>query len=247
MLKNKKVIAIIPARGGSKRIPNKNIKLLAGKPLIYYTIRSAINSKYIDEVFVSTDSEEIAEVSKNSGAKIIQRPEELGADDTTTVDVIKHAFDVLGKDNAISKSDILIVLQPTSPLRVTKDIDNALELFDKSTYEENGEHCCKNVISVCESNPYWNFVIKSDKAEPLFGWENFRKRSQDLEKAYAVNGAIYILTGENLLRHSSLYCQDIELFIMSKHKSVDIDDEFDFELAELLIKERNQEDRQIQK
>ena len=142
---NPKIIAIIPARGGSKGIIDKNIKPLHGKPLICYTIEEALKSKYLDWVYVSTDSLSIAKTSNTCGARIIERPNELAADDSPTNDTIHHAMDIIKCEY---EPDVVILLQPTSPLRNANDIDDAIELFLTND--------CNSLISVCkaEHSPY---------------------------------------------------------------------------------------------
>ena len=124
MTQEKIILGIIPARWGSKRVPQKNIKLFRGKPLIYYTIEAACKSRYLDDVFVSTDSEEIADISSKYGARVINRPSQFAQDHSPSVDVVIHAL-------TVEKADIIVLLQPTSPLRTTRDIDEAIELFLK--------------------------------------------------------------------------------------------------------------------
>lgn len=125
--KNKKILAIIPARGGSKRIPRKNLRNLLGKPLIAYTIEAAQKSKYINRVVVSTEDKEIVSVSEKFGAEVINRPKELSEDESQTIDAVLHALDFLKKKNY--QPNICILLQPTSPLREPSDIDNAMNIF----------------------------------------------------------------------------------------------------------------------
>ena len=126
----KKVLAIIPARGGSKGLPRKNIADLAGKPLIAWTIEASLNSKYITKTMVSSDDKEILDISVEYGAEIIKRPENLASDDATSESVVKHAIDCLEATGEVF--DIVVLLQPTSPLRNSKDIDNAIELMFSS-------------------------------------------------------------------------------------------------------------------
>ena len=137
---NPKVLAIIPARGGSKRILNKNLVDLCNNPLIYYSILAAKSSQYIDRIIVSTDEKRIAEVSETYGAEVLERPRNLALDNTPTIDVVIHVLDVLKEKNYAP--NIIILLQPTSPLRTTSDIDNAIALFLNDDYE--------SLISVCE-------------------------------------------------------------------------------------------------
>lgn len=231
--KSKKIIAVIPARGGSKRIPKKNIKRLAGRPLIAWTIEAAKKSKYIDRVIISTDDEEITKVSKKWGAEVINRPKDLATDTAKTMDAIFHLLDILKKEKY--QPGIIVLLQPTSPLRTFQDIDSAIELFLNKK--------CGSVISVFEAefNFWWAFGIKSDYLKPFFGWEKFFSRSQDLPKLYMPNGAIYIAAPETLKKYNSFYTKENILpYIMPKERSVDIDYEIDFKLTELLFKnERN--------
>ncbi len=226
MYKNKKILAIIPARGGSKRLPEKNIKLLAGKPLISYTIETSLNSKLIDKTIVSTDDKEITEVSKNYGAEIIKRPKELAKDTSITIDAIKHTLDVL-KEKENYQPDIIILLQPTTPLRRIEDINNAIEMF----FNEN----CESVVSVCEGNPYWNLTNKN-KAKPVLGWKYFKSRKQDLPKTFVLNGAIYITTPKSLDKYNAFFNNKMALYQMPNKRSIDIDEEIDFEFVEFIIK-----------
>jgi CMP-N-acetylneuraminic acid synthetase len=146
---NLKGCAIIPARGGSKDIPKKNIKPLRGKPLITYTIDYAKKSRCINKVVVSTEDEEIAEISRKYGAEVMERPENLAKGESPTIDVIFHVLKILKMKNY--NPDIVVLLQPTSPLRSAKDIDNAIKLFLDSD--------CESVVSVyaVKHPPYWSF------------------------------------------------------------------------------------------
>lgn len=223
-----KILAIIPARGGSKGIVGKNIRLLNGKPLICYTIEEALKSSHLNEVFVSTDDHLIAKISEKNGATIIDRPAELAEDESPTIDAIFHAIDFI--KNA-SDYDIIILLQPTAPLRNAADIDTALEMFMKTD--------CDSVISMCnvEHSPYWYFKYESDKFKPIFGNKGLQMRRQELPDVYRPNGATYITTVKNLYKNNGFYCDKIVPYIMPPERSVDIDEEIDFKLVELLIQE----------
>ncbi|MDW7777164.1 MAG: acylneuraminate cytidylyltransferase family protein [Methanosarcinales archaeon] len=223
-----KIYAIIPARGGSKGLIDKNIKPLNGKPLICYTIVESLKSKLLCRVFVSTDSPSIAKISKNCGAEIIDRPGEFARDESPTIDAIFHAIDTM-KD--ASDKDIIILLQPTSPLRNTTDIDTALDIFMKTD--------CDSVISMSEvkHSPYWYFKYEDDKFKPLFGNKGLKMRRQGLPDVYMPNGAIYITTVKSLYKNNGFYCDKIVPYIMPPERSIDIDEEIDFKLAELLIQE----------
>jgi CMP-N-acetylneuraminic acid synthetase len=230
-------IAIIPARGGSKGIPRKNIRLLGGKPLIAYTIETALKSKYIDIVVVSTEDEEIAGISKKFGAEVIERPEELAGDESPTIDAIKHVIQTLReKDNY--NPDIVVLLQPTTPLRIVEDINNAVELFLNND--------CESVVSVCKANPYWCLTIKDKHLEPTFGWDYFYKRRQDLLHSYSLNGVIYITTIENLNKYNSFFNKKIIPYIMPYERSIDIDEEIDFKLAEFFLRREYEESQNKQ-
>ena len=221
------ILAVIPARGGSKGVPRKNIRLLNGKPLIAYTIEEAKKSRYISRIIVSTEDDEIAKVSNKYGAEVIRRPMELAKDDTPTIDVVLHVLDNLKNRNI--EPDIVVLLQPTSPLRTSQDIDNAIKLFM--------EHDCDSVVSVCEvqHSPYWSFKIENGYLKPIFGESYLKKRRQELPKAYIPNGAIYITTPDILRKYRSFYCKKTLPYIMPPEKSIDIDSELDFLLAELLM------------
>ena len=147
-----RIVGIIPARGGSKGIPRKNIKLMLGKPLIQHTIEAALASKRIDEVYVSTEDYEIASISESLGTQIIDRPEELAGDNVSTFDVMKHA------EETLNSPDVLVVLQPTSPLRNAQEIDKAISLLEPDV---------DTVVGVCELKKYqWD--ISGNYAQPAF-------------------------------------------------------------------------------
>ncbi|MBP3197174.1 MAG: acylneuraminate cytidylyltransferase family protein [Butyrivibrio sp.] len=226
MFENKKIIAIIPARGGSKGIPNKNIYPLCDKPLIAYTIEAAKKSKYIDNVVVSTDSEKISEVSKQYGAQVpFLRPENLATDTAKTIDVLIDALDRLQKCD--EKYHTLVLLQPTSPLRSTEDIDSAIELFFA-----NG---CESLVSVTEVNinPVLIRKIVDGKACPILN-QSSTVRRQDFEKYYRVNGAIYINKIDELTCLTSLNDNSLA-YIMPTSRSLDIDTQDDIKEAEKII------------
>lgn len=219
-----RVVALIPARAGSKRLPNKNILPLSGKPLIAWTIEAALNSQYIDEVVVSTDSELIREVSKKYGATVpFLRPEAISGDMATTDAVLLHAIAELG----LSDSDTLILLQPTSPLRDFIDIDKALALLS--------EPDVLGVVSVCECehSPLWaNTLPDNLNMGEFINPEVALSRSQDLPVYYRLNGAIYAYGVSFLNKYKKRHYTDgIKASIMDIEHSIDIDNEFDFAMA----------------
>lgn len=225
MYKNKTFLAIIPARGGSKRLPKKNILDLAGKPLIVWSIAAGLKSKYIDDVIVSSDDENILNIAKQYGSKIIRRPDELASDTATSFDVVEHTV----KNTQIY--DYIIVLQPTSPLRDTHHIDEAIELLENKNADA--------IVSVTEMNhsPLWSNTLPEDGSMEKFLLKELRNcRSQDLDKYYRLNGAIYICKTQRLLEDKSLFLEDkVFAYKMNQECSVDIDEDIDFKLAELLI------------
>ncbi|SES96042.1 N-acylneuraminate cytidylyltransferase [Methanococcoides vulcani] len=223
-----KTIAIIPARGGSKGIPRKNVRLLAEKPLIAHSIEAALNSKYVEQVLVSTEDQEIVDVSREYGADIIKRPEELAQDSSPTIDTIFHVINSLEIQN--NSVDVVALLQPTSPLRTADDIDDAIELFLKSE--------CESLISVCEAGhpPFWHSKIEEGYLKPIFDEKYLNMRRQDLPKTYLPNGAIYLSTPKNLKKYRSFYCPKTIPYIMPIQRSIDIDTEIDFITAEILLK-----------
>ena len=235
MINGKTVLAIIPARGGSKGIPRKNIKLLAGKPLIAWTIEEAKKSKYIDKTIVSTDSQEIADIAIKYGAEIpFIRPTELAKDETSSSEVIVHAIKWFEK-NQNQKFNMLVLLQPTSPFRNVKHIDSTLEIFSSSPNS-------KSLVSIKEvdENPYWMKIIDEDHYLKNFilKQNNFTRR-QDLPKVYILNGAIYIMRIADFMNYKSFDVDNTIPFIMDKKTSIDIDVEEDFVLAENFVKKEN--------
>lgn len=228
---NPKILAIIPARGGSKGVPRKNIRLLGGKPLIAWTIESAKKSKYLDRIIVSTEDKEIAEISKRYGAEVIERPEELAKDDASSLSVLTHVVDFLEK-NENYKPDIIVVLQPTSPMRKEQDIDNAIEKLIQTN--------CDSVVSICEfeHSPYWAYKLNEDKIEYLIKSKYNTVRRQDLPKIYRPNGAVYVTRRKILMGENKVLGKDTRATIMPLERSVDIDTELDFKFAEFLMNEK---------
>ena len=220
-----RIIAIIPARGGSKRLPKKNILNLAGKPLIAYTIEASLKSKYITKTIVTSDDDEILNIAKNYGSDTIKRPDHLASDTATSFDAIEHT--ILSQNENF---DYIILLQPTSPLRTTKHIDEAIELL----IEKNADA----VISTCEvDHPVqWNMKI-DDTLDISKSIQSINtNRSQDQTKHYRLNGAIYIAKTKELLEEKTFFLtKNIYSYIMPKIESIDIDDEYDFRTAETFV------------
>lgn len=230
MYKNKRFLAIIPARGGSKRLPKKNILELAGKPLIAWTIEAALKSKYLDRIIVSTDNNDIADISKKYGADVpFIRPSNIATDNSSSIDVAIHAINYLKDIEDLY--DYIILLQPTSPLRTEKHIDDAIEYLDIKQ--------AKSVISVCKTDhpPMWCNILPDDNSMMSFlDNVNLNKRSQDLATFYRLNGAIYICKIDSLLEEKNFFtCNDIYAYIMDRKSSIDIDNKLDFEFSKFLF------------
>lgn len=229
MLDHYHITALIPARGGSKRLPRKNVKLLGGRPLIAWSIQAAHASKYIDDVIVSTDDIEIKTVAKSYGAQVpFMRPESLSNDHASSFDVIKHAITTLGLGQ---DKHLIVLLQPTSPLRTANEIDQALELF--LSKNANG------VVSISETDhsPLWSNQLPNSLSMAKFIRSEVKgKRSQDLPTFYRLNGSIYIYKADELLKQNHIfYDENVYGYITSNHTSIDIDTEFDFKFAEMLL------------
>ena len=235
MEKKKKFLAFIPARGGSKRLPKKNKRFLAGKPMIAWTIEVAKACDTIDSVVVSTDDPEIATIAKSYGAEVpFMRPNKLARDTSTTFDTL---MDGLSKLERLGKTyDYVVLLQPTSPLRTLKNLSEAVsELFRRGS---------RSIISVCEvdHHPYWSNVLNGNLSMDSFISDEIKNlRSQDLPTYYRLNGAIYIYEVKFLRDQKSLFPGiDCIAYIMDKNESLDIDSEIDFQLAEIILKCRKQ-------
>jgi CMP-N,N'-diacetyllegionaminic acid synthase len=229
MINGKKILAIIPARGGSKGIPKKNIKPLKGKPLIAWTIEEAKKSKLLDKIIVSTDDEEIMNVAKKWGAEVpFLRPSELAQDDTPGIAPVLHTLEYF------SDYEYVVVLQPTSPLRLAEDIDEAIYLCEK-----NKSNFC---VSVTESKviPDWMFRINNrGMLEPLNGDREIPYQRQKAKKTYVLNGAVYVGRKEALITTRSFLTPETIPYIMPGNRSIDIDDINDFEYCEYML-ERNE-------
>ena len=226
MYGEKKILGLIPARGGSKGILNKNIVPIRNKPLLAYTLEESVKSSYIDELIVSSDSDEILNVSMNLGLKrSILRPEELSEDSSRSIDVVNHALDYLKEDNF----DYVILLQPTSPLRTSHDIDKAIEkcLSAKAT----------SLISLVanDKSPFWMYEINEDDTiTSILNSNNVPHQRQEAKASFAINGAIYILS-THVGKHSSFINPDTLSYVMPKSRSLDIDTIEDLDYFEYLL------------
>ena len=227
MYKGKKILGLIPARGGSKGIPHKNIIDLCGKPLISYTIEAGLDSKYIDYLIVSTDSQKIAETSEKAGAEVpFMRPAELASDTAKTVDAVVHAIKTLKEKG--QEFDTLVLLQPTQPLRTADDIDKSIEIY--------AEHDCNPLasVSLVDDHPLLIRSISEDKLTPLLN-ESSTCRRQDMPLYYRINGCIYINEINSISEKTSFNDNPVP-YIMEPSHSIDIDELRDLAVAEYYLK-----------
>lgn len=229
MINEKKILAIIPARSGSKGIPNKNIKLMMGKPLIEFTIGEAKKSKYLDKIIVSTDSEEIADISRNLDITVpFIRPKRIAEDNSDAKDVIIHALEYLLAKKEIF--DYFIYLQPTSPFRTFKNIDSAIEKII-------GDPDASTLVSLVKTkkNPFWmKRIDKEGYIKNFFDHNNYYRR-QDLPEVYSLNGAIYMSEVIHFIENKDFLTAKCIPFIMNEIESLDIDDEDDWNYCEFLM------------
>ncbi len=224
-----RILAVIPARGGSKRLPGKNIRPLAGLPLIAWTIRTAVAARVFDEVLVSTDDTEIAEIAIRYGASVPWlRPRDLSTDTATSVDVVLHALSAYESERRSFES--LMLLQPTSPFRSVETIRRAVELHEQAGNPQ--------VISVCpaKTHPAWCFLVDSEGRMSGYAGEDMRPvRSQDLPPVYQLNGSIYLTTAHDLRKERSFFSSRTRaLLVTQPEESIDIDDAWDWQLAECI-------------
>lgn len=222
-------MAVIPARGGSKGIPLKNIYPVDGKPLLVFALESALSSKLIDHVMVSTDSEEIARVASTyDGVEVLHRPPHLSQDFTPTLPVLLHALEQFPSDET---PKVVVTLQPTSPLRTVLHIDEAIRLLT-----DDVDSC----VSVCEveHSPYKMFLLRDGLLTKLFDDAAYGVPRQLLPKVYRENGAVYVTWTTTLLQKNSIWGDKTTPYIMEQEDSIDIDTISDIRLAETILKNR---------
>ena len=223
MIQNKQILIIIPARGGSKGIPKKNIKLLNGIPLIAHSIEYAQSSQHIDNIIVSTDSEEIKNIALKYKVNTINRPENISGDDATTESVIDHTLNQLS-----NKPDIIILLQPTSPLRPDRSLDKALNIFLKTN--------CDSLLSISPTHRFfWN--LSNNIIKPEYDYKN-RPRRQDIKKndiRYVENGSLYIFSYDHFMKKKNRLGGRIAHIVFKEKYSYEIDTQTDFLFIENLM------------
>lgn len=225
-------IIVIPARGGSKRLPRKNVKTLAGKPLICWTIEAAIRANLDAKIIVTSDDDEILGLTdfyKSNDVFKRKRPDSLATDTASSVDAV---IDVIESERGLGNNpQTIILLQPTSPLRNEEDVFNAFQLFKNETINSDKD----TVVSVCEVEHPTAWVGYVDDAMWFTGSKFLNKRSQDYEKEYRLNGAVYVGSVEHVMSEKSLFTNHLKASIMPRHRSIDIDEEIDFKVCEGLL------------
>jgi len=224
-----RILALIPARGGSKRIPGKNIRLLGGKPLIAWSIEAAKATADICDVLVSTDDAAIAKIAADSGAWVPWlRPARLATDEATSVDVCLHALDWYETEKG--RVDGLLLLQPTSPFRRQRTLREGVKLYEaRTTAPVLG-------VSAAHSHPLWCFSITDGALRPFISGEGLQLRSQDLPPAYVVNGAFYLLAPQHLREQRSFFSSHMHPLIRRvPAESIDIDTEWDWQIAQTAL------------
>ncbi len=228
MIDGRRVLAIIPARGGSKGLPRKNVLSCAGKPLIACSIEAAANSRLVDHAIVSTDDEEIIEVARQHGGVVpFVRPVELASDTAAMDEVAIHALESLE-----STFDVCVLLQSTSPLRTAGDIDAALERMSRLS--------ARSVVSLSPSpkSPHWMYAVDaaSSRMTPLLAETSNAVRRQDLPTTFVLNGAVYAIQVAALLSERRWVLPDSVGYVMPSERSIDIDSEVDFVVADYLLR-----------
>ena len=229
-----RVLAIIPARGGSKGLPRKNIINFDGKPLIAWTIEASLNSKYITKTVVSSDDDEILNISKQHGSDTIKRPSDLASDNATSASVVKHAIDYLSSNG--EEFDILILLQPTSPLRKDNDIDEMLKLLIEKESEFD------SIISIGEVSEHPSIMKKiiNNNIVPYYRQLESKTRRQDNTPAYFPYGVAYIAKCKSLLSEKTIYTARSTYYLIERFQCYEIDDIYDFLTIETIMKHKKE-------
>ena len=243
MIGNKKLLAIVTARGGSKRLPGKNTLKLAGKPMIAWSIEAALESKFIDKVLVTTEDEDIANIAREFGAEVpFMRPNELASDSASSIDAVIHAIQAL-KDLHSDSYEYIILLQPTSPLRTSQHIDEAVGLL----LDRNAE----GIVSICEAdnlkmkaNPFPVGMDENGKIYKKSDHSSTNKRDlhsngKEFDKEYRINGAIYLCKTSVLIKELTFFHGTSYAYVMDPSESIDIDYDYDYKKCELIINNRN--------
>lgn len=232
-------LGIIPARGGSKGIKDKNISPLSGRPLIAYTIETAKKSKMLSDVIISTDSPRIARIAISEGGHVpFLRPKELASDESPTIETVKHAISEYEKQKKC-QIDLVVILQPTTPLRAADDIDRAVHLFLSAPGADSLISC----YSAASVHPSIMYKRRGDSLRPFMEAGNSIKRRQEFEPLYVRNGAIYVASRELVLEKNRIIGNRPLGYIMPRERSINIDEALDLEITEFLIRRRHEKKR----
>jgi len=221
-----KILSIVPARGGSKGIPKKNLTLLNNKPLLYYTVNASLNANHIDRTIVTTDNDEISNFAKKHGAEVIKRPKKLSDDKAQLEPVMEHVIKVLER-NENYFPDILVLLQNTSPLRTATHIDEALDFFFTKKYD--------SILSGFKSHRFF-WKMKADRVFPFNYNPKKRSRRQEISNQFIENGAIYITKLSSFKKSKCRISGKIGLYVMPEEISIEIDSKFELSLANFILK-----------
>lgn len=229
MIQEKTILAVIPARGGSKGVPRKNIRLVAGKPLLAWTIEEAKKSRYIDRIILTSDDEEIIVIARQWNCEVpFVRPSELAQDHVNGIAPVLHAL-----QNIRAQYDYFVLLQPTSPLRIVEDIDGCIE------------RCIVHSAPVCatvtepDKSPFWMFYLDSSaRMIPIIKQENRVLLRQGLKSVYALNGAVYVANSHWFMKNKIFIAENTIAYPMPKERSIDIDTELDMRLCEYMLLDR---------
>jgi N-acylneuraminate cytidylyltransferase len=224
-------VAVIPARGGSKGVPRKNVRDLAGLPLVAHTIRAALAAKHVARVVVSTDDAEIAAVARRFGAEVVERPAELSGDTASSESALRHALEVLSGE----RPPLVMMLQCTSPLTTARDLDEAVETLLRS----NADSCFTAV-------PFFHFLWREGEGGEARGVNHdgkIRKRRQDLEPQYLENGAVYVMRTARFLEEGTRFCGKTVMCAVDAERLLEIDDPVDFVKAEAVMRFQEADER----
>lgn len=231
MYKEKRILAVIPARGGSKGVPLKNIRLVAGKPLIAWTIEEARKSKYIDRTILSSDDKEIMAIARQLNCEVpFIRPAELAQDYVNGIEPALHALETLNE-----KFEYFVLLQPTSPLRIVEDIDGCIE----KCVSQNAPACV--TVTSPDKSPYWMYSLDNQgRLKPIIKQEDIALLRQQINSVYALNGAVYVAKTEWFMKNRKFVSDETIAYPMPKIRSVDIDTELDLRICDIFLSGREE-------
>jgi len=231
MIENRRVLGVIPARGGSKGVPRKNLRVVGGKPLIGWTLEATVRSRYLDRTIVSTDDDEIIEVARSLGGDVpFRRPVEISGDAAPHSHAILHALD------HVPGYDLVVMLNPTTPLRTAEDIDSCIELCVAT-----GAPACVTVAKT-DKPPEWTFRVDDEgRMSSVIGLAELPLLRQDLAPSYVFNGAVYVSVVDWFKQVKSFFSPETRAYKMPASRSIDLDDEFDFMVLEMILRQQRKE------